>query len=462
MNDVKLLKPKVVVLGAGSLFFGRQSIWQMVTSPYLNNGTLALVDTDEARLAKLLKLARMVAEEQGVRLTVEGSTDRRDVLKDADFVVLSFAKDTVKYRGIDCAVSEKYGIRMCSGDTIGPGGIFRAMRELPVIMECVRDIEEICPDAWVINYINPSAVHGIALSRYAPSLKSFALCDGLHMPHVKRNYLKRAGIIADAKEYTEDVAGRFDFRIAGVNHFTWLLKAEFDGRDVAPLIAESLRRAAETGTDGGDRGAKAAHNDAIGYELYNVFGYVPTCVAHTKEYLRYWQGLGKTVEPIPQLHIWETEERYKRHDAMWKQVDDFVSGGRPISEYRTAFGPDHATDIIENMVGGLGKPYYINTLNRGAVSNMNGDAFLELCCEVTLDGVKPLPVGEMPRGIRGMQELVLDTHELTAEAVVERSFAKLRRAMMTDPLVNSIGDADNIIKELLEQEREALPSWWYE
>ncbi|HZG75902.1 MAG TPA: glycoside hydrolase family 4 [Paenibacillus sp.] len=454
--------PKVVVLGAGSLFFGRQSIWQMVHSPYLNQGTLSLVDTDEARANKMAKLARMVAAENGAPLRVEGTTDRRIALKDADFVVLSFAKDTVRYRGLDCAISEKYGIRMCSGDTIGPGGIFRAMRELPVIMECVEDIRSICPNAWVINYINPSAIHGIALSRYAPDLKSFALCDGLHMPHVKRNYLLRTGIIGSKEEYTPDVERRFDFRIAGVNHFTWLLRADFDGKDVSPLIAESLRRAAEKGTDGGDTGAKSLHNDAIGYELYEIFGKIPTCVAHTKEYVRYWQGLGVSQDRIPPLSIWETEERYQRHADMWRQVDDFVEGRRPVSDYMGLFGPDHATDIIENMVGNLGKPFFVNTPNRGAVSNMSDDAFLELCCQVTMEGVVPYAADVMPRGIRGMQELVLDTHELTAEAVVERSFAKLRRAMMTDPLVNSIGDADRILKELLELEKDALPSYWYE
>lgn len=454
-------KPKVVVIGAGSLFFGRQSIWQMVQSAHLNKGTLALVDTDEERLQKLVALAKSVAADRGVELAVEGSTDRRAVLKDADFVVLSFAKHTVKYRGIDCAVSEKYGIRMCSGDTIGPGGIFRAMRELPVIMDCAKDIEAICPDAWVINYINPSAVNGIALSRYAPSLKSIALCDGLHMPHVKRNYLIRAGVIDRKDQYTDETARRFDFRIAGVNHFTWVLTAEYDGRDVMPRIAETLRRAAETGTDGGDRGAKALHNDAIGYALYRAFGRIPACVSHTKEYVRYWQGLGVAPEPIPPLSIWETEERYRRHEEMWKQIDDFLSGRTPISGYMTAYGPDHATDIIENMVGGLGKSFYINTTNRGAVSNMSDDAFLELCCDITMDGIARHPVGDMPRGIRGMQELVLDTHELTAEAVVERSLPKLRRAMLTDPLVNSIADADAIIRELLEQERDALPADWY-
>ncbi|WP_372635805.1 glycoside hydrolase family 4 [Cohnella sp.] len=462
MNDSIVKQPKVVVLGAGSLFFGRQSIWQMVHSPYLNNGTLALVDTNEEKLAKLVKLAKMVAEDNGVPLKVEGSTNRRDVLEGADFVVLSFAEDTVKYRGIDCEVSLKYGIRMCSGDTIGPGGIFRAMRELPVIMDCAKDIEGLCPDAWVINYINPSTVHGIALSRYAPKLKSFALCDSHHMPHKKAYDAIRAGIIGEKSEFTAEIDRRFDYRVAGVNHFTWLLKAQFDGSDVMPQIAEALKKAAGTESNGGDTGAKALYNDAITYELYDIFGSIPTCTGHTKEYVRYWQGLGKTQDAIPPLSIWETEDRYKRHEEMWKQVDDFLTGNRPIADYMQSFGPDHATDIIESMVGNLGKKFFVNTLNRGAVTNMNGDSFLELLCEVSLDGVKPLHVGEMPRGVRGMQELVLDTHELTAEAVVERSFEKLRRAMMTDPLVNSIHDADQIIKELLEREKEVIPVYWYE
>ncbi len=455
-------QPKVVVIGAGSLFFGRQSIWQMVHSPYLNNGTLALVDTDAERLDKMVTLARMAVQEAGVPLKVEGSTNRRDVLPGADFVVLSFAKDSVRYRGIDCEVSLKYGIRMCSGDTIGPGGIFRAMRELPVIMNCASDIEELCPDAWVINYINPSTVNGMALSRYAPKLKTFALCDSHHMPLKKALYAAWAGIIEDPAQFTADIDRGFDFRVAGVNHFTWLLKAEYNGKDVMAQIAEATRLAAGTESNGGDTGAKAIFNDAITYELYDIFGYIPTCTGHTKEYVRFWQGLGKTKDAIPPLSIWETEDRYKRHEEMWRQVDGFLSGDIPISAYRTTFGPDHATDIIESMVGNLGKRFFINTRNDGAVTNMNDDSFLELLSEVSMEGIKPLHVGEMPRGIRGMQELILDTHELTAEAVVERSFVKLRRAMMTDPLVNSIGDADRIIQELLERERDILPSYWYE
>ena len=453
--------PKVVVIGSGSLFFGRQAIWQMVRSPHLNSGTLALVDKDPQRMEKMGALAEKVVAENGVSLKIEVASDWRDVLSGADFVVLSFAADTVRYRGLDCAISEKYGLRMCSGDTIGPGGIFRAMRELPLIMDCAADIERLCPDAWVINYINPSAVNGMAIARYAPQIKSFALCDSLHMPHIKIRYALRAGLINHQSEWNEQLDADFDLRIAGVNHFTWMLKAENQGRDVTSEIAEYLRRSAATEDKGGDLGAKAIHNEAIAYQLYEVFGCIPVCVAHTKEYLRFFQGHGVLPDEIPPLSIWETDMRYVRHDAMWKQVDDFINGTTPIGEFMTMLGPDHATDIIENMVGGLGSPFYINTTNRGAVSNMADDAFLELLCNVDMAGPRPRQVGEMPRGLRGMCEVVLDTHELTAEAIVRADFKLLRRAMMTDPLTNSIADADAILRELLAAERDALPDHWY-
>ena len=175
--------PKVVLIGAGSLFFGRQFIWEMAHSEILNKGAMALVDIDAKRLGKMMDMARLVIEKSGSPVKLEGSQDRLGVLKGADFVILSFANMGVHYRGIDCMISEKYGVGMCSGDTIGPGGIFRAMRELPVILEIAKDIERLCPDAWVINYINPTAVNGIGLMRHS-KVKSFALCDSLHMPHL--------------------------------------------------------------------------------------------------------------------------------------------------------------------------------------------------------------------------------------------------------------------------------------
>ena len=453
--------PKVVVIGAGSLFFGRQVIWQMTRSPHLRNGCLALVDTDPARIRKMGKLAELAAAHTGAPLQVEAHSDWKDALPGADFVVLSFAADTVRYRGIDCDISAKYGLRMCSGDTIGPGGILRAMRDLPAVLDCAADIARICPDAWLINYINPSAVNGIALAKHAPGVKSFALCDSLHMPHIKIRHALLAGIIDDASQWTAELDAAFDLAIAGVNHFTWLLRARHEGRDVTPQIVDSLRKrkVASRHMDGGGS-AKALHNDEIAVELYEVFGSVPACVSHTKEYVRFYQGHGALQGEIPPIKVWETEPRYERHADMWREVDDAVSGKLPIADFLQRHGPDHATDIIEAMAGGLARPFYINTSNRGAVGNLPDDAFLELLCDVGMDGIRPHPVGDMPLGVRGLTQQILDTHELTAEAVARGDYALLRRAMMTDPLTNSITDADALLRELIAAQSDALPAHW--
>ncbi len=456
-----LQQPKVVIIGAGSLFFGRQAIWQMTQSEHLRKGTLTLVDTNPVHLARMKGLADKVVAHTGVPLKVEASTQAGDVLKGADFVVLSFAEHSVKYRGIDCAVAEKYGIRMCSGDTIGPGGIMRTLREFPKILEYCRQIETLCPDAWVINYINPTSANGIGLRLFAPKLKSFALCDGLHMPHVKRHFARRAGIIVDDKEWSAEKDAAFDLRIAGPNHCTWIMKADYQGKDLSPEIAETVRREGAKETEGGDVGAKARFNESISYELYKAYGSVPTCTAHTKEYVRFWQGLGKTPEAIPPLSIWETEDRYERHADMWNEVDSYNYGSATIESFLKRTGPDHATDIIEAMWANLKKPFFINTANQGVVPNMPDDAFIETLCDVSMEAVTPRPVGKVPVGLRGLWQQVLDTHELTACAAVSGDRAMLYRAFVSDPLVSSLADSRAMISELLAAEKAVLPAYWY-
>ncbi len=431
----------------------------MISSEHLNNGVLALVDTDAVHLERMRKLAVMAVKHAGVSLKIEASRNADEVLKGADFVVLSFADRSVKFRGIDCEVARKYGIRMCSGDTIGPGGIFRTMREFPKILDYCRRIETLCPDAWVINYINPTAANGIGIRLFAPKLKSFALCDGLHMPHVKKHYALRAGIISGQDEWSEEADRGFDFSIAGPNHFTWLIRAEWNGEDMSPRIADFLAKSAATETNGLDTGAKVLHNDAITCELYKCFGRVPTCTGHTKEYFRFWQGLGKKPEPIPPLSIWETGDRYNWHSEMWREVDSYILGLKPISEFLANGKADHATDIIETMWAGLKKPFFVNTANRGAVPNMPQDSFLELLCDLDMNnGPVPRHVGNAPVGLRGLWLQILDSHELSAKAAVSGDKSLLLQAFLCDPLISSIEDSRAMIKELLDLERDALPA----
>ncbi len=448
--------PKVVIVGAGSLFFGRKAIWQMVHSPHLQSGTLALVDIDADRLDKMKRLAEKVRDHHGVPLKIEASTERTDVLEGADYVVLSFADRNAHFRGVDVQTSAKYGIRMCSGDTIGPGGVMRTAREYPQIIAACRDIERLCPDAWIINYINPTAVHGIGMARHFPKLKSFALCDAQW--NLRENYAKLAGVEDDDK---------LTLLSAGPNHFTWVLKAEYDGEDVLPKMVQGIRdRAREDANkqeQGGTSQAKGFMNNSIAIELYEAFGVLPTVLGHTKEYLRFYQGrTAAGLDRHAALKLFEVPTRIKWTNSVWQRVDEYVSGEKDIADFDTEFGSDPATDVIESMAGGLNKRFFINTMNRGAVPNMSDDAFLELYCDLDAErGPTPLACPAMPRGVRGLCEQVLDTHELTAEAVYQGDRGLLRRAMLTDPLTHSIGDTDALLDELITAEADALPQGAY-
>lgn len=448
--------PKIVIIGAGSLFFGQKAIWSMANMPGYKNATLCLVDNNPEHLQLMTALAEKATADKGAGTRVEGHADYRDALPDADFVILSFSNQNTHYRRIDCQISAKYGISMCSGDTIGPGGVFRTMRELPLILNIARDAEKLCPDAWLINYINPSAIMGIALMRHA-NIKNFALCDSHHLPQKKLSYLDLLGI-----DHAE--ADHFEMRIAGVNHFTWMLKAGFKGRDMLPEIREAFHANARAERDQGY--AKGRFNNFITAQLADVFGAIPTCTGHTKEYLPFYQGRAAINEPIPPLAIFDCDERDERTANMWQDVRDYVSGAKAMDDFHTIQRSDHATDIMHTMITEDGRNYFINRPNSDcvdgggkAVGNLPADAFLEMECVVDRKGPRPLPVGDFPMGLRALQTLILDVHELTVEAIVKRDRNLLIRALAIDPLVNSIATAEAVINELFSAQADALGDW---
>ncbi len=463
--------PKVTVIGAGSFFFGRPVIWNMVSSPILREGTLALVDTDESVLKTMMSIARRAIDETGAPLRLEGSTERTDVLPDSDFVVLTFSKRNAHYRGIDCEISERHGIRMCSGDTIGPGGIFRALREIPVALEIARDVEALAPAAWILNFVNPATVLGIALDRFAPNVRSFAICDGPHEPWNRMKLLKRLGIVSqDAVSMPVEIEQHLVMDIVGVNHFTWVSRFEYQGRDLLPewkaLLEQDARAEREkfTGSEGGtDNNAysKAKYNAAYALDLFSVFGAYPDRIGHTKEYVPYYQGLGVAANEPEPITIFDAEERQAKMDAFWKENEAYASGATPISHFMEHGKPDHATDIIESMWGDLGKRFIVNTRNNGAVPNIQDDAILELRSDLDMGSVNPRPSGPMPLGIRGLTQQVLDTHELTAAAGATYDRELLLRALATDPIVNNLSDARHVMNDLLQAEREILRPEWY-
>jgi alpha-galactosidase len=446
------------VIGAGSMFFGRQAIKGVMSSPVLRSGTLALVDTHEPTLKLMARLAARAKEHSGAPTTIAASTDRREVLRGADFVVLTFANDGIKWRGVDTEISARHGVRMCSSDTIGPGGIFRTLREAHEILAVARDVAELCPQAWLINYINPTTCNGILLMRHAARLRSFALCDGLHEPHFRRRLLRAVGELKPG-ETNPELEARTAVRLGGVNHFTWMWGLEVNGRDCLGRYYDYLR--AHAGDEDANQHSKGRKNGRYRLTLSEIFGAASMVIGHTKEYVPYWQGYSKNPPDLEPLALFDAPARQKERDAIMEKIAQYVAGAGDMAEFFEKTATDHATDVIEGMWGGLGKRFYINQPNRGAVGNMDGDAFFELLSDVDMDGPRPVAVGDLPRGLKGLTQQVLDTHELTVEAAVKCDRGLLRRAMLTDPIVNSISDADAIIRDMLEAQRGVLPGGWF-
>ncbi|MCC5807496.1 MAG: glycoside hydrolase family 4 [Opitutales bacterium] len=444
--------PKIVIIGAGSLFFGRKLVWSMNRLEGLTDGHLALVDTHPGHLSQMEALARKARETSGASHEISATTDFREALPGADFVILSFSRDNARYRGVDVQVSAKHGIRMCSGDTIGPGGVFRALREFDAVAEVVKAVESICPQAWLINYINPSAVFGIALSKICRT-PYFALCDSLHIPHLQLQYMKMLGLDAET-------IGDFRMRIAGVNHFTWLLEATYRGEDMLPRIHEAIRAQGEV--ENPEANAKSLFNNRIAAKLADIFGVVPVCTAHTKEYLPYFQGYGAHIaeEVVPPLTLFEHEKRMQGTNWMWQDIGDYVSGRKPLAEFLDKGRSDHATDVVQAIWNDSGKHFYINTPNAGpAVPNMEESAFFELECVVDRRGPRPIPAPAMPIGLRALQMRILETHELTVEGYLQKDRGLLIRALAVDPIINSLRTAERVFEDLVEAQKDVLPAW---
>ena len=455
--------PKITVIGAGSYFFGKAIIKKMATSKHLAGGTLALVDTDAKVLRTMMRLARRVFTQTKCRVKVIGDTNRRKVMADSDFMVLTFSEKNAHYRGLDTEIAARHGITMCSGDTIGPGGIFRALREVPHAVAMARDAARLAPNAWVINFVNPTTVLGIALARYAPQVKSFALCDGHHEPHNTLMWCQNVGILGKkATAVPPDVQNKLDIAIGGVNHCTWMIRFNYDGKDMMPAVRRWLVNEARPDKTKPHPESKSRYTHTYSLQLFDLYGVYPTATSHTKEYVPFFQGYGVKANLPEPIHAFDAEGRARVMADDWKLTEQYASGKISVRQFVRKITSDHASDIIESMWGGLGQTFYINSFNRGAVPNLPDDAFLELRSHVEMSGTRPLPLGEFPRGVLALQHQVLDTHELTAAAAMTGDRALLRRAMLTDPICNNIPDADACIRDLLAAERDILPKYWYQ
>jgi alpha-galactosidase len=447
-----MASPKVVLIGAGSLFFARQAIVGMTRVPSLAGGELCLVDVDEERLGIVERVARRVVESTGEATTIRATLHRREVLPDADFVILAFANRGVYFRALDCRIANEHGIRMCSGDTVGPGGIFRTLRTVPVVLEIAEDIQDLCPDAWVINYTNPTATVGIALNRYTP-LKAIALCNSQETPQLlKKRIVERLDLVGAGEEVSQDTLDSIQIKAGGINHFTWMTELVRDGKDLFPVLREHLAARVEEGD---------SERLPVLLQLFDAFGAMPTVLAHTIEYVPFFQGKGSSPDSYV-AEIWNEERRRKWLAAFWDEMGAYADGRRGIGQLIQETPTDMCINIIDALLSDSQEVFYVNVPNQGTITNLPDDAIVEIAASVGRDGCQLLPFGDLPRALLGLTGPVLQAHELAVEAAVSGSRSALLRALLVDPLVLSIEDACSLIERTLEAERDALPETWYQ
>ncbi len=436
---------KIAIIGSGSIFFTRQCVKGMAQSKVLRGAELALVDTDPWKCEQMGAFCRRINRDHGGALKISWTTDRREALPGSDYVVLCFALGNYHYRETGTNLSLNYGIRLVSGETAGPSSVFRTMRTVPAVLEVARDVEALCPKAFVINYVNPTNIVGTALDRFT-KLNAYAFCDGNYETLVPR--LAEVLGIADRA----DAERRLSWKLAGINHFTFVTALHDGGKDVWADFKSRLGRLADA--------AAAADTTRAEWELTRVFDAFPTQINHPLEYVRYFQGRGSRPPRDFTLSKWSLNKRIRWYRQVWREVEECNARDSSTRDLMKDASTDMVAVVIESMEADLGRSICVNVRNEGRVSNLPADVIVELYGTFGRKGPQVPPFGPLPRGILGLTQQVIDEQELALEAAMTGSFDTAVRAIACDPLVMSLADAEDLARDLIAIEEAHLDKRW--
>lgn len=437
---------KVTFMGAGSTVFARNVIGDCMCSPVLRDAEFALYDIDGTRLSESAEILGAMNRTLGghARITTHlGVENRKEALRGANFVVNAiqvglYDPCTI----IDFEVPKKYGLRQTIGDTLGIGGIMRALRTIPVMADFARDMEEVCPDAWFLNYTNPMAMLSGYMQRYT-GVKTVGLCHSVQV--CSEGLLKSLGM-------EDKLEGRREL-IAGINHMGWLL--EIRDRDGNDLYPEIRRRAKE-------KNAREQHHDMVRFDYIDKFGYYCTeSSEHNAEYNMFYIK-SKYPELIDRYNIPldEYPRRCVNQIEGWAKERDRLREKGELGHERSR---EYASYIMESIL--TGNPYKIggNVLNRGGlIENLPEDACVEVPCLVDGMGVNPCRVGRLPVQCAAMNMTNINVQLLTIEAAVTRKKEHIYQAAMLDPHTGSELDIDTIVKmvdDLIDTHGDWLPKY---
>lgn len=440
---------KITFMGAGSTVFAKNVLGDSMLSPALCEFEYALYDIDADRLEESYNMTTALNKNiNGGRARITkylGVPNRRDALRGADFVV-----NAIQVGGYDpCTITDfeipkKYGLRQTIADTLGIGGIFRALRTIPVLADFAEDMQAVCPDAWFLNYTNPMAMLSGYMQRYT-DVKTVGLCHSVQV--CTKSLFKHLGM-------SEEVKYPLSEKIAGINHMAWLLEVkDAKGNDLYPEIK---RRAAEALANP----TEVCEKDLVRLDYIRRFGYYCTeSSEHNAEYNNLYIK-SRYPELIDRYHIPldEYPRRCIKQIASWESKKaEYLAGNVTHTRSR-----EYASRIMEAVV--TGEPYQIggNVLNRGLITNLPQNACVEVPCLVNKQGVLPTVVGDLPEICAAMNRTNINVQLLTIEAAVTRKKEVVYQAAMLDPHTSSELSIDDIIAmcdDLFEAHRDWMPEY---
>ena len=432
--------PKITLIGAGSHVFARRLLTDILTWPSLQGATLSLMDINQEKLDTMAALTRRMVAQLGVGATVEATTDLRQALTDADYVVVSIR---VSESRSHVTIPAKYGINQAVGDTSGPGGVFYFLKNAPAMIEIAEAMEDVCPDALMLNYTNPMVMLCWAIDWLA-DIDCVGLCHSVQ------------GTATHLAEYIGAPVDEISYWAAGINHMAWFLEYEWKGEDAYPLIWEAMGK------------PEVYERDIVKFEVMKHFGaFVSESSVHMSEYTPYFRRTPELIDRYTSDRMWGVsrkgmtpEERratfVDRREAQDEEISRLAHGEEEIPIERSHEFCTRILNAIETHV-----PYVFNgnVRNTGLITNLLPNSIVEVPIMVDRGGLHPCHVGDLPAGLAALNRTSLNVQELAVEGFVTGDRECIYQAVQLDPLTASLLTLDEIramVDEMFEADAEYI------
>ena len=433
---------KIALIGAGSTIFAQRLIGDILLTPELAGDTqIALHDIDEDRLRTSEIVTRRITEKLGLKTLVFSSTDRREVLAGSDYVIFmmqvgGYKPSTV----IDFEIPKKYGLRQTIADTLGVGGIMRALRTIPVIRDILRDMEEVCPHAILLNYVNPMAMLCMAINQISPGMKMVGLCHSVQGTAEQ--------LANDLNENIEDV----DYFCAGINHMSFYLRFEKKQNGIKQDLYPRLKEIAEQGS--------MPKDNLVRYEMLKRLGFFVTeSSEHFSEYTP-WFIKRDRPDLIEKFNI-PLDEYITRCEKQISEWDEQrVSLENKNQSIEVCQSHEYAASIINGLENGKEVTINGNVSNEGLIDNLPGNISVEVPCLINTNGIQPVRVGSLPTHLAALMMTNINVQQLTVEASLSGKKEHVYHAAMLDPHTAaelSVDEIWHLVDDLLEAHGEMIP-----